>query len=169
MKTSLCLLPLLLALTACGLAHAQSFSSLQERMSAADFQKAGLDKLTPEQLHFLNAWLRTHVGGAGNVGAGAGAGTAPVVVGPANRFGYRAPVDQPRSTVASTLIGSFSGWDSHTRLSLANGQLWQVSESGSWSCQSLKDPKVTIKPMLLGSWLAYIQGCSNSVRVERVR
>ena len=169
MKTSLRLLPLLLALAACGLAHAQSFSSLQERMSAADFQKAGLDKLTPEQLHFLNAWLRTHVGGAGNVGAGAGAGTAPVVVGPANRFGYRAPVDQPRSTVASTLIGSFSGWDSHTRLSLANGQLWQVSESGSWSCQSLKDPKVTIKPMLLGSWLAYIQGCSNSVRVERVR
>ena len=169
MKTSLRLLPLLLALTACGLAHAQSFSSLQERMSAADFQKAGLDKLTPEQLHFLNAWLRTHAGGTGNGGAGAGAGTAPVVVGPANRFGYRAPVDQPRSTVASTLIGSFSGWDSHTRLSLANGQLWQVSESGSWSCQSLKDPKVTIKPMLLGSWLAYIQGCSNSVRVERVR
>ena len=134
-------------------------------MSAADFQKAGLDKLTPAQLHFLNAWLRTHVGGAGNVGTG----TAPVVVGPANRFGYRAPVDQPRSTVASTLVGSFSGWDSHTRLSLANGQLWQVSESGSWSCQSLKNPKVTIKPMLLGSWLAYIQGCSNSVRVERVR
>ncbi len=167
MKTSLCLLPLLLALTACGLAHAQSFSSLQERMSAADFQKAGLDKLTPEQLHFLNAWLRTHAGGTGN--GNGGAGTAPVVVGPANRFGYRAPVDQPRSTVASTLIGSFSGWDSHTRLSLANGQLWQVSESGSWSCQSLKDPKVTIKPMLLGSWLAYIQGCSNSVRVERVR
>lgn len=165
MKTSLRFLPLLLALAACGLANAQSFSSLQERMSAADFQKAGLDKLTPAQLHFLNAWLRTHVGGAGNVGTG----TAPVVVGPANRFGYRAPVDQPRSTVASTLVGSFSGWDSHTRLSLANGQLWQVSESGSWSCQSLKNPKVTIKPMLLGSWLAYIQGCSNSVRVERVR
>lgn len=165
MKTSLRLLPLLLALTACGLAHAQSFSSLQERMSAADFQKAGLDKLTPEQLHFLNAWLRTHAGGAGN----GGAGTAPVVVGPANRFGYRAPADQSRSTVTSTLVGSFSGWDSHTRLALANGQLWQVSESSSWSCQSLKDPKVTIKPMLLGSWLAYIQGCSNSVRVERVR
>lgn len=167
MKTSLRLLPLLLALTACGLAHAQSFSSLQERMSAADFQKAGLDKLTPEQLHFLNAWLRTHAGGAGNVGAGAG--TAPVVVGPANRFGYRAPADQSRGTVASTLVGNFSGWDSHTRLPLANGQIWQVSESSSWSCQSLKDPRVTIKPMLLGSWLAYIQGCSNSVRVERVR
>ena len=160
MKTSLRALSLLLALAACGLSHAQSFSSLQERMSAADFQKAGLDKLTPAQLHFLNAWLRTHVGGAN---------TAPVVVGPANRFGYRAPVDQPRSTVTSTLVGSFSGWDSHTRLSLANGQLWRVSESGSWSCQSLQDPKVTIKPMLLGSWLAYIQGCSNSVRVERVR
>lgn len=160
MKTSLRILPLLLALTACGLAHAQSFSSLQERMSAADFQKAGLDKLTPEQLHFLNAWLRTHMGGAG---------TAPVVVGPANRFGYRAPADQSRGTVASTLVGNFSGWDSHTRLALANGQIWQVSESSSWSCQSLKDPKVTIKPMLLGSWLAYIQGCSNSVRVERVR
>ena len=160
------LLPLaaLAALAATATVHAQNFSSLQERMSAADFRKAGLDKLNPQQLHFLNQWLRAHVGAVG-----ASATLAPAVAGPANRFGYRAPTGQPRVTVESTLVGSFSGWDSHTRLPLANGQLWQVSETSSWSCQTVKDPKVTIKPMLLGSWLAYIQGCAESVRVERVR
>lgn len=158
-------LPLLLALAVAGTVHAQQFSSLQERMSAADFNKAGLDKLSPEQLHFLNAWLRSHVGIAS---AGAPAAAAPVVVGPANQFGYRRPIDQPRVTVESRLPGRFSGWDSHTQFSLANGQVWQVSESSSWSCQTTQDPKITIKPMLLGSWLMYIQGCSNSVRVERV-
>lgn len=158
-------LPLLLALAFAGTVHAQQFSSLQERMSAAAFKKAGLDKLDAAELHFLNAWLRSHVGIAG---AGPASITAPVVVGPANQFGYRTPIDQPRVTVESTLPGRFSGWDSHTQFSLANGQTWQVSESSSWGCQTTQDPKVTIKPMLLGSWLMYIQGCSNSVRVERV-
>jgi hypothetical protein len=165
MKTHALPLLLLLALAFTGTAHAQPFSSLQERMSAAEFKKAGLDKLSPGELHTLNAWLRSHVGMAG---AGASSAAAPVVVGPANQFGYRRPIDQPRATVESTLPGRFSGWDSHTQFSLANGQVWQVSESSSWSCQTMQDPKVTIKPMLLGSWLMYIQGCSNSVRVERV-
>lgn len=160
MKTIARALPLFVALAFTGLVHAQSFSSLEERMSAADFKKAGLDKLSPQELHFLDAWLRTH---AGMTGA-----TAPQVVGPANQFGYRTPVDQAREKVESTINGTFSGWSAHTQLPLANGQLWQVSESGGWSCQTVKNPKITIKPMVLGSWLAYIEGCSNSVRVERV-
>ncbi len=166
MKKSLRTLPLLLALAACGLAHAAAdtarFSTLEERMSAADFKKAGLDKLSAQELHFLNEWLRSHVGGLH-------AGTAAQVVGPANQFGYRRPLEQARETIESTLQGRFSGWDSHTSLTLANGQVWQVSESSSWSCNTTTDPKITIKPMLLGSWLAYIQGCANSVRVQRVR
>lgn len=158
-------LPLLLALAFAGTVHAQQFSSLQERMSATEFKKAGLDKLSPEELRALNDWLRSHVG---IVGSGPASTAAPMVIGPADQFGYREPVSQPREQVESTLPGRFSGWDSHTQFNLANGQVWQVSESSSWGCQTMQDPKVTIKPMILGSWLMYIQGCSNSVRVERV-
>ena len=43
-------------------------STLEERMSQSDFRAAGLDHLSPEQLKYLNEWLRTH-----------GAGTAQVV------------------------------------------------------------------------------------------
>lgn len=165
MKRSLRALSLVLALSGLGLAHAQSFSTLEERMSAAEFKQAGLDKLSPAQLHYLDQWLRGHV----VMGTAPANAVPPQVVGPANQFGYRAPADQPRTTVKSTLVGHFRGWDSHTRLPLENGQLWAVSESSSWSCQPTDNPKVTIKPMLLGSWLAYIEGCSNSVSVERVR
>ena len=43
-------------------------STLEERMSQADFRAAGLDHLSPEQLKNLNQWLQLH-----------GAGTAQVV------------------------------------------------------------------------------------------
>lgn len=130
-------------------------------MSQADFKRAGLDKLSPGELKYLDQWLRTH-------GTAAGSATA-VVVGPANIYGYRTPVDQARTAVESTLVGSFSGWDSHSTFTLANGQVWKTSDGSSASCQQLTDPKVTIKPMMLGSWLMYVQGCSDSARVERVR
>ena len=154
------ILALALLVVAAGV-HAQTFSSLEERMSQADFKHAGLDKLSPGELKYLDQWLQTH-------GTTAGA-AAPVVVGPANMYGYRTPVDQARTAVESTLVGTFSGWDSHSTFNLANGQVWKTSDGSSGSCQQVTDPKVTIKPMMLGSWLMYVQGCGDSARVERVR
>src|SRR5688572_10963425 len=58
--TAFCL-GMLLAVGASDPAAAQgsaAFSSLEERMSHADFKAAGLDKLTPEELAALNEWLR---------------------------------------------------------------------------------------------------------------
>ena len=53
---------LVLLAFAAGSASAQEFSSLEERMSAKEFKEAGLDKLTPEELARLNAWLGQEVG-----------------------------------------------------------------------------------------------------------
>lgn len=154
------ILALALLVTATGV-HAQAFSSLEERMSQADFQRAGLEKLSPAELKYLDQWLQTH-GAAGNAGA-------PIMVGPANMYGYRTPVAQARTVVESTLTGPFDGWDSHSNFNLANGQVWKTSDGSSGSCQQLTDPKVTIKPMMMDSWLMYVQGCGDSLRVERVR
>ena len=44
---------------------------LKERMSAAEFERCGLQKLTPSELAALEAWLALQGGGVG--------GTAPVV------------------------------------------------------------------------------------------
>ena len=40
-------------------ASAAEFSSLEERMSQAQFHAAGLDKLSPEELKVLNDWVRS--------------------------------------------------------------------------------------------------------------
>lgn len=135
-------------------AMAQQFSSLEERMSAADFKAAGLDTLTPQQLQFLDDWLRTHeqtrtVSASGN----------PVFY----------PDDQSRDKFSSHLVGHFSGWSGHNMFTLDNGQVWKQAESGAYSCPGIDNPEVTIKPMILGSWLMYVQGCNQSVRVERVK
>ena len=134
-------------------AFAQQFSSLEERMSSADFKAAGLDKLSPEQLKYLDNWLQTH--------------QQTRMVSPTGKPVFYA--DEDRKEFETHLIGSFSGWSGSTQFELNNGQVWKQAESGAYSCPTIDNPKVTIKPMILGSWLMYVQGCNESVRVERVK
>ncbi|HEX7325804.1 MAG TPA: hypothetical protein VF292_10705 [Rhodanobacteraceae bacterium] len=137
-------------------AFAQQFSSLEERMSAADFKAAGLNKLTPQQLQFLDEWLRTHEQ----------VKSVPVS---ANGQPVFYPDNKPRERVTTHLVGHFDGWAGHTRFTLDNGEVWKQAESGAYSCPGITNPEVTIKPMILGSWLMYVQDCNAGVRVERVK
>ncbi|HET6912736.1 MAG TPA: hypothetical protein VFH71_05250 [Rhodanobacteraceae bacterium] len=146
-------LPIVLTLLLALPAFAQQFSSLEERMPSADFKAAGLDKLTPDELKYLDNWLQTHqqvkmVGSNGK----------PVFY-----------ADSDREQFDTHIVGTFSGWNGNSEFTLNNGQIWKQAESGSESCATVTNPKVTIKPMILGSWLMYVQGCSDSVRVERVK
>jgi len=147
------LLPTVLTLLLALPAFAQQFSSLEERMPSADFKAAGLDKLSPDELKYLDNWLQTH---------------QPVkMVGPSGEPVFYTDAD--REKFETHMVGTFSGWNGHTEFTLNNGQVWRQSESGSSSCPTITNPKVTIKPMILGSWLMYVQGCSDSVRVERIK
>ncbi|MGH8234724.1 MAG: hypothetical protein ACREPU_11120 [Rhodanobacteraceae bacterium] len=133
---------------------AQQFSSLEERMSAADFKAAGLDKLSPQELQFLDGWLRTHE----QVKTISASGK-PVFY----------PDNKPRDQFITHLVGHFNGWAGQTVFTLDNGEVWKQAESGAYSCPGIDNPQVTIKPMILGSWLMYVQGCNQSVRVERTK
>jgi hypothetical protein len=133
---------------------AQQFSSLEERMSASDFKAAGLDQLTPQQLQFLDNWLHAH--------------EQVKTVSPSGQPVFY-PNDSARDRFTTHLVGHFAGWGGHTVFTLDNGQVWKQAESGAYSCPDVDNPQVTVKPMLLGSWLMYVQGCSQSVRVERVK
>lgn len=154
MRTRLMLLAALAVLLTALPVMAQQFSSLEERMSAADFKAAGLDKLTPQELQSLDNWLRTH---------------ERVQVKAVDASGK--PIfytnDKPRDKFTSHLVGHFNGWGGHSVFTLDNGQVWKQAESGAYSCPEIDNPGVTIKPMILGSWLMYVQGCNQSVRVER--
>ena len=144
----------LFAIMSC--ANAATFSSLEERMSQAEFHAAGLDKLSPEELKSLDGWLRTHYA------------TSTTYVTPAGSPVFY-PKESERQTVETHIVGKFTGWYGHTVITLDNGQQWTQAESGSFACGPIDHPSVKIKPMLLGSWLAYVQSCNDSVRVDRTK
>ncbi len=152
---------LLLAL-ACPLsASAQSFSTLEERMSATQFQEAGLDKLSAEELAALNAWLQKNVDGSST--SSAAIATAP------DSTGFAADPTGGAGEVRSRLPGEFRGWKGKTVFTLENGQVWQQTGNDSWSGVKLENPTVLIEPGAFGSWRLKVEGYNTTTRVKRVR
>lgn len=143
-------------LVAASAANAQTQSpTLEERMSSADFSAAGLDKLSPEELKALNAWLEAH--GSGIVQYRNPSGGAVFY-----------PDDSARPDVEDRIAGVFMGWRGKTIFTLDNGQKWQQAESGARDTGKFTNPKVKIKPTIMGSWLMYVDGCGCSLRVKRI-
>ncbi len=148
----------LILLAAAGAVAAQTQSpTLEERMSQAEFRAAGLDKLSPEELQRLNAWLQSH-GGAGQTKYVTASG-APVFY----------PDTADRNVIETRISGVFTGWRGKTVFKLDNGQEWQQSESGQLFAGEFTNPAVKVKPMMLGSWLMVVDGCGCSVRVQRIK
>lgn len=136
---------------AAGAASAAGFSSLEERMSQSEFHATGLDKLSPEELKALDEWLRAHQVAATAGVAASGHGKAT-----------------HREAIESHIRGKFTGWYGGTIFHLENGQDWKQSEGGQVVCSRKENPKITIKPGLFDSWLAQIESCPDSVRVQPV-
>jgi hypothetical protein len=148
-------LPLIALFAVCAAAAAQTTApTLEERMPQAEFRAAGLDKLSPEELKYLNDWLTAH-----------GEAIGPVAAGSADFY----PNDADREAIETRISGVFDGWRGHTVFDMDNGQQWRQTESGTYKTGKMENPAVTIKPMMLGSWLMRVEGCGCSVRVERIR
>lgn len=156
------LLPTLLALAlTAGTAAAQEFSSLEERMSAKEFKEAGLDKLTPEELAKLNAWL----GGRMQAQAAAPA-TAPVE----DRRGFLDGEDEDESDIVTTIPGTFRGWSKKgDRFVLSNGQVWEVSDATPKFSVNVENPQVTIEAGAFSAWYLSIEGYNARVKVRRIK
>jgi hypothetical protein len=158
---------ILRAVIACGFALASTiavagtFSSLEERMSAAEFKGAGLDKLSPDELASLNAWLQAHA-------ASLAAQEARGLRAPAeDRVGFD---DAPgRHTVVSRIAGRFDGWNGGTRFELENGQVWQQDESASLTINPVENPVVTIDPAFMNTWRLRVDGYNQRVKVKRIK
>ncbi len=142
---------------------AQKGSTLEERMSAAQFKAYGLDKLSAEELKGLNDWLQ---GRGGIDEAGSRAPEEPGSRDP--KYGFRAQ-DSGREAVQARIVGTFKGWSGKTIFKLDNGQEWQQAEAGGYSGQTYENPEVTIKPKLMGNWLLVVEPCQCRVSVTRIK
>lgn len=150
------LIALSLALPVCTVAAQEADPTLQERMPQSDFRASGLDKLSADELNHLNVWLQAH-----------GEGRKEFVDASGKPVFYKKSSD--REKVIAHIDGVFRGWRGKTVFKLDNGQEWQQAESGSLDAGKSTNPGVRINPMIMGSWLMYIDGCGCSVRVDRIK
>lgn len=148
-------------------AQAQEFSSLEERMSARDFREAGLDKLSPEELARLNAWLAAN-GLAAPATAAPGAASTALPMQPEDRRGFRERLDTRE--INARVAGTFNGWAGITEITLDNGQVWRVNDPNSrLRTGPVESPRVTLRAGALGSWWMIVEGFNTRAPVERIR
>jgi len=138
--------------------EASSFSTLEERMSAAEFREAGLEKLSAEELAALNAWLSKQ-----GTGGGPAASTE-------DRRGLReASTAASNGPIRSRLVGESTGWTYGTVFRLENGQVWRsVDRDSELSGIRVSNPAVEIRQGVMGTWRLKFADYNTAARVERV-
>ena len=153
--------------TSFAVAQSQSFSSLEERMSAKDFREAGLEKLSDAELKALNAWVERNVRLADPaVAAAVAQGRLPAAAAPEeNRVGFE---NARRDAFTSSITGTFKGWFGKTKFELENGQIWQQVEEDR-NPMNVESPQVTITPGSFGSWRLKVEGYNKTTLVKRIK
>lgn len=68
----------------------------------------------------------------------------------------------------STIPGRFQGWGPNDTITLANGQVWQISDD-SRGAMVATDPKVTVRRGALGAFYLEIAGTNRSPKVRRIQ
>ncbi|HLS83768.1 MAG TPA: hypothetical protein VK016_03800 [Arenimonas sp.] len=159
------LLPFALAAAlAAGSAQAQSFSSLEERMTASEFKAAGLDKLSEEELAALNAWL------AGEMGKRRLPAATPMAD---DRIGFAGSSlfgGGSDGEIRSHIEGEFRGWSGKgEKITLANGQVWETVDSAARLRIKVENPQVVISQGALGAWYLRVEGYNARVNVKRIK
>lgn len=159
---------------------AESFSTLEERMSGKEFMQTGLSKLTDDELFELNEWLRRHSvatlenaaarpASAGSVTAVAAAGTAKDDRGFENKVKYNKDTGYD-DTIHATIAGKFTGWTGKkTQFKLTNGMIWEQVEYGTFNIKATENPEITIKTGVAGGWRLSVVGYNSTIGVKRIK
>jgi lipoprotein-anchoring transpeptidase ErfK/SrfK len=94
-------------------------------------------------------------------------------VAPEQNFGLRPAVkkqkDAEPSSIRSTVVGRFDGWAPGTIITLANGQVWKVTDDTDAVLPIMQNPQVEITRGLIGAYFLQVEGHRNSARVARVK
>lgn len=146
----------------------EGFSSLEEQMTGTEFSGAGLDKLTPQELKALNAWIRRRSLATLDI-APAAAAVDSAAAATGDRRGFKDDDDEKRSTITSRIIGRFNGWDGQTVFKLENGMIWEQADKDKFYVKEIQNPVANIEPGMFGRWHLSIEGHDSECRVERIQ
>lgn len=169
MKTPTLIALLLFAVSA----SAQTFPGLKSVLSEAEWKRAGLDKLTPDQIGVIDAALIRQQAGVtkqlqGEVAAARTAATATTPLlnpGMMQRFGL--PLfDEGDWRTMPPLRAKFLKWEGGNRFKLDNGQVWEGSEPINVELAG-KDIEIQARPR--GQFALVVDGVNTTLRVMRLR
>jgi len=146
---------------------AEGFSSLEEQMTGKEFNAAGLEKLSQQELDQLNAWIRKH--SLATLAAPAAKSSIETTSVSEEEKDDDEKKDKDRSPITSKLVGKFSGWDGQTVFELENGQIWAQRSKKKFHTAEIDGPVVTIKPGMFGVWRLHVEGFDEDCRVIRIQ
>lgn len=151
-------------------AQAGKSTDIRDLMSVIQFHQAGLDRLTPQQLDALNAWLNVYLQQGHQASTVNTHLTVPVAAShvPAATFGQEQIQAQGPQQIESRIDGVLHGWTGSTVFKLENGQIWQQSGPGYQTGMRLDHPSVVIKKLAFG-YLLTLPGNSETVFVRRIK
>lgn len=157
-------------LMACAAPAALAQQALEQQMTAGEFRAAGLDKLSAEELANLNRWLQGQVQEETSVAVEQAREEGRQQArreAEAEAVGRR-PAPASEGPIQSSIVGKFNGFSNGRRYTLANGQVWEQTDSAKLDGTHLTDPGVTITPGFFGTWYLRIEGYNTRAKVRRV-
>lgn len=153
----------LLGMAAVASAQQSTAQPIEQQMSAAERAATGVDRLTPEQLAALNAWLDRKL----DVETAKAAEVAKQSVVEEARGFFNFGSEEP---IRSTIPGDFRGFGKGRKYTLANGQVWEQVDSAEIVGARLKDPETVVTPSLVGNaWYLSVKGFNTRAKVQRVK
>lgn len=148
---------------------AKDFPGMKELMSEQEFNAAGLNKLSAEELKALNNWLLKYTTDdvpelveevpelKESVALKAAVAPAPAA----------APQPEPEQII-SRIQGEFKGWTGKTVFKLENGQVWKQRRAARYY-HKMTNPEVEITKNLMGFYEMKVVETGKRVGVKRIR
>lgn len=181
MKPVRLLLPALLSVAA---TFGQSaFPGLQKILTTAEWERAGLDRLTADQIGVIDAALIRHA-----ITERRAQGTAPTVAAPPappapsvpatpaeaaaarsrfwEKFGLGALASAPDWRTVPPMTAKVTAWQGANRFVLDTGQVWEGQEKIPYE---ILGQTVTIEARPMGAFALKLNAESVAVRVQRVK
>jgi len=102
----------------------------------------------------------------------AAAPSAPALA-PEQSFGLHPVVKKQKDveppSIRTSVVGRFDGWAPGTIFTLANGQVWKVTDDTDAVLPIMQNPNVEITRGLIGAYFLQVEGHVNTARVARVK
>lgn len=144
-------------------ASGEEFAGLAKLMSAEEYSRSGLAKLSNSERAALDAWFRSYQTGELETAR------TKAVVAAVEDARSEIRTAQAAERIDARIAGTFIGWSGKTVFRLDNGQVWRQRLPGKYRHLGDPNPAVVISRNALGFYVLAVPETGRRTGVERVR